>query len=205
MDENGAVVSEPKSKAPVVTYISRQSGVRRLSDEAHEGLVKELQALEAEGLIELNIAAMEFLTFSEQLETVARTTVSDPTNTFPRPLNLHLRKDHGWCTWEWLNGNYSHFRQNVNQVTKPLQHQLWMPSSPRSTIIEIFYPLCTFEGCFLRSTSSLLLPSLPARLRAARKKYGSQSALPFFLYRIRLNLAIALRCVERHIRDVCPR
>ena len=84
MDDNGTVVSEPKSKAPVVTYISRQSGVRRLSEEAHEGLVKELQALEAEGLIELNIAAMEFLTFSEQLETVARTTVSDITSTFQR-------------------------------------------------------------------------------------------------------------------------
>lgn len=84
MDENGTVVSEPKSKAPVVTYISRQSGIRRLSEEAHEELVKELRALEEEGLIELNIAAMEFLTFSQQLETVARTTVSDTIDTFQR-------------------------------------------------------------------------------------------------------------------------
>ncbi|KAF9479481.1 hypothetical protein BDN70DRAFT_806989 [Pholiota conissans] len=104
LDENGKVLSEPRSKAPVVTYISRQGGVRRLTSEAHEGLVDALRGLESEGLCELNVVAMENLTFSAQLEMVARTTV--------------MVGVHG-------NG---------------LTHQLWMPSSPRSTVVEIFFP-----------------------------------------------------------------
>lgn len=75
LDESGRVTSLPPSRAPVVTYISRQGGVRRLTDAAHEGLVDALRGLEKEGLCDLNVVLMENQTFSTQLEIVARTTV----------------------------------------------------------------------------------------------------------------------------------
>lgn len=75
MDNAGVVVSSPKSSAPVVTYISRQSTGRRLTVEDHEGLIVALRALEDEGLCEFNVAVMETMTFPQQVETVARSTV----------------------------------------------------------------------------------------------------------------------------------
>ncbi|KAF8908539.1 hypothetical protein CPB84DRAFT_1674248 [Gymnopilus junonius] len=104
MDNAGVVVSYPKSSAPVVTYVSRQRTGRRLTDEDHEGLIAALRELEAEGICELKVAAMETLTFSQQIETVARSTI--------------MVGVHG-------NG---------------LTHQIWMPPSPRSAVLEIFYP-----------------------------------------------------------------
>jgi len=100
----GAVVSEPKSPLPIVTYVSRQSTGRRLNQESHDGLVKALEELAREGLCELHVRRMELLPFSQQVEAVARSTII---------LGVH--------------GN-------------GLTHQLWMPPSPRSTVIEIIFP-----------------------------------------------------------------
>ena len=75
MDNAGVVVSSPKSSAPVVTYISRQRTGRRLVAEDHDGLIGALKELEAEGLCELNVAIMETMTFAQQIESVARSTV----------------------------------------------------------------------------------------------------------------------------------
>ncbi|KAF8970076.1 hypothetical protein BDZ97DRAFT_1652817 [Flammula alnicola] len=104
MNNAGVVMSSPKSTLPIVTYISRQNGVRRFSQKAHEGLVKALKELADEGLCEVNVVAMEKMTFSQQLETVAGTTIM---------VGIH--------------GN-------------GLTHQIWMPPSPRSTVIEVFFP-----------------------------------------------------------------
>ena len=76
LDESGVVTTEPRSSVPIVTYVSRQKTGRRLTEEDHQGLIRSLLELEEEGLIELNIAVMETLTFSKQIETVARSTVS---------------------------------------------------------------------------------------------------------------------------------
>lgn len=78
MDGIGTVISEPISKAPVVTYISQQGGIRRLTEEAHNNLVEALNVLQDEGLYEVNVVAMEKITFFQQIEAVARTTVRDP-------------------------------------------------------------------------------------------------------------------------------
>ncbi|KAF9477284.1 hypothetical protein BDN70DRAFT_862117 [Pholiota conissans] len=104
MDQDGVINSEPTSDAPVLTYISRQHGGRRLTNESHDGLMDSLLQLEAEGICEVVVVHMEDLTFSRQLEVASRTTI--------------MLAVHG-------NG---------------LTHQLWMPSGPRSTVIEIFYP-----------------------------------------------------------------
>ncbi|KAF8198546.1 hypothetical protein BJ912DRAFT_845371 [Pholiota molesta] len=106
LDARGRVVapSGARSGRPVVTYISRQGGVRRLTEAAHAGLVGALRGLEREGVCEVHVVQMENRTFAAQLEMVARTTI--------------MVGVHG-------NG---------------LTHQLWMPYSPRSTVIEIFYP-----------------------------------------------------------------
>lgn len=75
LDDDGAVVSPLASRAPIVTYISRQSGARRIDRESQEGLVKALTELEKEGVCELHVVAMEKTTFSEQLAIISKTTV----------------------------------------------------------------------------------------------------------------------------------
>ena len=86
----GAVLSNPKSPLPIVTYISRQGGGRRLTDESHDGLVKSLKEMENEGLYELHIVRMETMSFSQQVEAVARSTVSRPVGCFFLPVYTHL-------------------------------------------------------------------------------------------------------------------
>ncbi|KAF8157138.1 hypothetical protein B0H34DRAFT_657522 [Crassisporium funariophilum] len=71
----GAIVTPPKSVLPIVTYVSRQGGGRRLAREANESLIKAMKGLEAEGICEFNVAMMEKLPFSKQVETVARSTI----------------------------------------------------------------------------------------------------------------------------------
>ena len=75
LDENGVVLSPLASRAPIVTYISRQSGVKKIDRDSQEGLVKALTELEQEGVCELHVVAMEKTTFSEQLAIIAKTTV----------------------------------------------------------------------------------------------------------------------------------
>ncbi|CAA7268594.1 unnamed protein product [Cyclocybe aegerita] len=104
MNEAGTVMSPPTSSAPIVIYVSRQGGGRRLRKEDDEDLVNGLKELEREGICELLVAKMETMKFKRQIEAVARSTI--------------MVGVHG-------NG---------------LTHQIWMPPSARSTVIEIFYP-----------------------------------------------------------------
>ncbi|KAJ7274863.1 hypothetical protein C8J57DRAFT_1177726 [Mycena rebaudengoi] len=89
---------------PLVTYISRQGGGRRLDERDHLALVQTLRELEADGLCAFHLAAMERMSLRDQIELASRSTI--------------LVGVHG-------NG---------------LTHQLWMPPSVRSTVIEIFVP-----------------------------------------------------------------
>ncbi|KAF4616544.1 hypothetical protein D9613_008387 [Agrocybe pediades] len=104
LNNAGVVVSPPNSLAPVVTYVSRQNHGRSLLPSDHEKLVEALRGLEEEGICVVNVVAMETMTFTDQIETAARSTIM---------LGIH--------------GN-------------GLTHQLWMPSGPRSTVIEIYFP-----------------------------------------------------------------
>jgi hypothetical protein len=63
------------TQLPIVTYISRQGGGRRLVAEDHENLVKALKELEWLGLCTVHVAAMEKMTLKEQLELMAKSTV----------------------------------------------------------------------------------------------------------------------------------
>ncbi|TFK32748.1 hypothetical protein BDQ12DRAFT_771399 [Crucibulum laeve] len=106
VNDDGLVVYPPEftSSRPIVTYISRQGGGRRLLEKDHERLVISLKDLEVEGICQVNVAQMELLSLKDQIALVARSTV--------------IVGVHG-------NG---------------LTHQLWMPWSKRSTVIEIVYP-----------------------------------------------------------------
>ena len=79
VNEHGAAVapdSRGKSSAlPLVTYVSRQGSLRRLSEPDHEGLVVALEGLEMEGVIRFRQARMEKMVFREQIELAARSTV----------------------------------------------------------------------------------------------------------------------------------
>ncbi|KAF7350300.1 hypothetical protein MVEN_01334100 [Mycena venus] len=63
------------SRLPLVTYVSRQGSGRRLVAADHDALVAALKALEAEGVCEVQVAAMERITMKEQIELVARTRI----------------------------------------------------------------------------------------------------------------------------------
>jgi len=76
LNTTGPVVSTRESPLPIVTYVSRQGGGRRLTQESHDGLVKALKEIVDEGLCELHIALMETMTYSQQVEAAARSTVS---------------------------------------------------------------------------------------------------------------------------------
>jgi protein O-GlcNAc transferase len=65
-----------RTDLPTVTYISRQGTGRRLISADHDGLVRALRALEAEGLCEVVVAEMEGMTVAEQLAAIAKSTVS---------------------------------------------------------------------------------------------------------------------------------
>jgi hypothetical protein len=65
-----------QSDLPIVTYISRQGGARRLSDTGHEGLVQVLKELEGDGVCTVNVVRMETMDVKEQVAILARTTVS---------------------------------------------------------------------------------------------------------------------------------
>ncbi|KAJ7041560.1 hypothetical protein C8F04DRAFT_1079244 [Mycena alexandri] len=62
-------------RPPLVTYISRQGGGRRLVAEDHDALVAALRALEADGVCEFQLAAMERIPMREQIELVSRSTI----------------------------------------------------------------------------------------------------------------------------------
>ena len=134
----GAVLSSPQSILPIVTYISRQGGGRRLTQESHDGLVKSLNEMADEGVFELHIVRMETMTFSQQVEAVARSTVSFSVGFIF--LLVYTRSKiilgvHGNGLTVSPNPFFKFFIPYVG-----MQHQLWMPPSPHSTIIEMFFP-----------------------------------------------------------------
>ncbi|KAJ6484476.1 hypothetical protein C8R47DRAFT_555808 [Mycena vitilis] len=97
---------------PRVTYISRQSSGRRLDAASHFSLLAALHELEREGVCEVREAVMEGMSVVEQIEVVKGSSI--------------LVGVHG-------NG--------LTELTDAiLQHQLWMPPTPLSTVIEIFLP-----------------------------------------------------------------
>ncbi|KAJ2925006.1 hypothetical protein H1R20_g12078, partial [Candolleomyces eurysporus] len=60
---------------PIVTYISRQSTGRRLTDESHQGLVAALRELEEEGICTVRIPILEHMSLRDQLAEVASSTI----------------------------------------------------------------------------------------------------------------------------------
>jgi hypothetical protein len=92
----------------VVTYISRQAGVRRhLITEDHEGLVDALTELCERRGWELNIVAMEQISKEEQLTVAARTTVSTISSPVTSQFFFSFFVDHSffrpvsrWCSRE---------------------------------------------------------------------------------------------------------
>jgi len=108
---------------PVITYISRQDwGRRMLKQEDHEKLVEELYKLRDRYEYEVNVVSMDKLSRVEQLRLAGRTTVlSYPpiqTNHVADSLSQIMMGVHG-------NG---------------LTALLWMKPTPRSTVMEFFYP-----------------------------------------------------------------
>ncbi|KAJ6614757.1 hypothetical protein B0H10DRAFT_2043945 [Mycena sp. CBHHK59/15] len=65
----------PAAARPLVTYISRQGGGRRLEAQDHEALVAALDGLAAEGICDFRLAAMERMPLREQIELAARSTI----------------------------------------------------------------------------------------------------------------------------------
>ncbi|TFK41769.1 hypothetical protein BDQ12DRAFT_395632 [Crucibulum laeve] len=106
IDEVGKIISleHETTIRPAITYISRQNGGRRLTNDSHDSLVEALAKLEEEGVCDVRVAVMENMTLNEQVRLSATSTIT---------IGVH--------------GN-------------GLTHQLWMPSSRRSTVIEIVYP-----------------------------------------------------------------
>jgi hypothetical protein len=111
------------TSTPVITYISRQEwGRRMLIKEDHEKLVSELYKLRDMYGYEINIVAAEKMTRREQIELAARTTVSNPS-----PAEVQC-----WLTFR------SQIMMGVHG--NGLTSLIWMKPSPRSTVIEFFFP-----------------------------------------------------------------
>ena len=66
----------PKSKLPVITYITRQQTTRKLTSKAHDDLVRELEQIKKENLAEVNIEMFEERSVQDQIAIMGRTSVS---------------------------------------------------------------------------------------------------------------------------------
>ncbi|KAG6856913.1 hypothetical protein H0H87_012163 [Tephrocybe sp. NHM501043] len=77
LDSHGVVVSPPVavSEMPLVTYIVRQGGSRRLADEDHASLSRALRELEWAGLCHVHIVNLETMSLAQQIEVTARSTI----------------------------------------------------------------------------------------------------------------------------------
>ena len=69
-------LAPPGSYMPIVTYISRQSSRRHLTDESHQSLVKAMEKRSKEVGFEFIIVEAEKLSKEEQIALAAKTTVS---------------------------------------------------------------------------------------------------------------------------------
>ncbi|KAF5349079.1 hypothetical protein D9756_009425 [Leucocoprinus leucothites] len=162
------IISPPsdKSELPLVTYIDRQGTGRRLTEESHKSLVDALSELEAEGVCEIKIVRMENVPLREQIRLAARSAVSfgvllyhgDPEVAKAYSYRLSLRSPgaHKNNRLIPVHGSLFHIMAHTERremrKTEPmaeimvgvhgngLTHQLWMPPSARSTIIEIVIP-----------------------------------------------------------------
>lgn len=105
---------------PLVTYVSRQGGGRRLLAADHDALVEALEELMQQGICEFKVVQFEKMKLKEQVEVMAKSTVSVI-------LGRPVRGPHDSQIMLGVHGN-------------GLTHQLWMPPTPKSTVIEIFYP-----------------------------------------------------------------
>ena len=115
------------STKPVITYISRQGWNRRkLRPADHDKLVAELYRLRDTYDYEVNIVEMDKLTRAEQFRLAGRTTVS---------LLFGCRHLHESLT-AWVCASQIMMGVHGNGLTA----LLWMRPSPRSTVIEFFYP-----------------------------------------------------------------
>lgn len=106
----------------VITYISRQGwGRRMLIQEDHDKLVEELYNLRDRYGYEVNIVSMDKLTRAEQLQLAGRTTVSIFSQITNYVYSLRCQIMMG------VHGN-------------GLTSLVWMKPTPRSTVIEFFFP-----------------------------------------------------------------
>ncbi|TFK68526.1 hypothetical protein BDN72DRAFT_674442 [Pluteus cervinus] len=60
---------------PLVTYISRQGGGRRLTEVAHTGLIEALEKLQDEGVCDIVVAQMERMKLVDQIALAAKSTI----------------------------------------------------------------------------------------------------------------------------------
>lgn len=65
----------PKTKLPVITYITRQTTTRRLTDESHDDLMKELDRIRKEKLAEVNVEEFEERSVEDQIAIMGRTSI----------------------------------------------------------------------------------------------------------------------------------
>lgn len=79
LNSRGVVIAPPEavSNKPIVTYISRQGGGRKLLPADHDSLVEALEELEWDGLCDVHIPMMEKMSLKEQIELVAKSTVRE--------------------------------------------------------------------------------------------------------------------------------
>lgn len=95
-----------QSDVPVVTYISRQGGARRLSDADHEGLVQSLRDLESEGICRVNVVRMETMSVKEQVAVASRSTVGHLLLSYLGKMVYLFSWSTGadWRSWKWTDG-----------------------------------------------------------------------------------------------------
>lgn len=118
INSHGAVVSPPTavSEKPIITYISRQGGARRLSSDDHESLINALKELESTGLCQVFVAEMEKMTLKQQIEVMAKSTVrvsSRNNSTCFDGRNADL----GRCTWQWNDSRQNQRTPIIINVT----------------------------------------------------------------------------------------
>jgi hypothetical protein len=65
------------TKLPVITYITRQTTTRKLTDQSHAELIVELDRIKKEKLAEVNIEVFEERTVQDQIAIMGRTSVSN--------------------------------------------------------------------------------------------------------------------------------
>ncbi|KAF7324108.1 hypothetical protein MKEN_00633200 [Mycena kentingensis (nom. inval.)] len=71
----GPAAVQATRQRPLVTYISRQGGGRRLIHEDHDALVESLHELELQGICDVQVVRMETLSLKEQIGLMRNTTI----------------------------------------------------------------------------------------------------------------------------------